>query len=911
MKNHVFLNAQRSLRLVVLLILTLGFSSVALAEQPEETWVTMGRDFFDALVKTRGVVSTAMPPKAIASEGDVVLTRIKTRDLMSLSEFGHDRFHRCSGYIAHKTEADGREAMRGANNLFTKIAPSDFTISHQSTVNGLLPNLNKTNILNTIDHLSNNYTNRYYQYASGQQSALWIRDLWAGYAGSRSDVTVQTYTHSFTQPSVIMTIQGNSLASEIVVLGGHLDSIRSGGMSTSTVAPGADDNASGIATISEVIRVLMADGWVPDRTIKFMGYAAEEVGLVGSGEIAADAQSAGDDVVAVMQLDMTNYNGSVEDISFISDNTNADLTTFTQSLVDEYQPSITYSSSACGYGCSDHASWHNRGYPAVMPFEARMGQHNNQIHTSNDTLSFLGNNADHALKFAKLGLSFVIETGLADGPQCTVNADCDDGLFCNGAETCNAGVCQAGSTPCPGQGCDEQNDVCTAGCLHDTDFESGANGWTTGNDSCTTGSFTVGTPDATTWQVGGGNPGQAFYTQPNPGGIGSADVDGGTCEALSPLVNANGASAVDISFDYFHGQRDAGDDSADGFTVEILNNGTVVDTVVSIGDVTTNPAWTNATTTINNPGNIQIRVRASDAPNGGDIVEGGIDNVSICPASGPPPGCSVNADCDDGLFCNGAETCNAGTCQAGTAPSCDDGISCTADSCNESTDSCDNVTNDSLCDNGLWCDGAETCSASLGCQSGTAPSCTNGCDEANDVCFPTGGGCTVDDDFEGGAPNWNNDPASTCTTGDYVTGNPTNPSGGYQIVGSHSGTTSIYTANNSTAGNADVDGGNCILTSPTWSVGNTSTLSVWYWHGQRDQGDDASGDFFRLEYSTNGGSSWNTLASNGDTTSNPSWAEATASIPGGSNVQIRVQCSDGAGPGDLVECGIDDVSICE
>jgi len=47
------------------------------------------------------------------------------------------------------------------------------------------------------------------------------------------------------------------------------------------------------------------------------------------------------------------------------------------------------------------------------------------------------------------------------GPECAVDADCDDGLFCNGVETCNAGSCVAGSDPCPGQGCDESGDVCT------------------------------------------------------------------------------------------------------------------------------------------------------------------------------------------------------------------------------------------------------------------------------------------------------------------------------------------------------------------------------------------------------------------------------------------------------------------
>ena len=43
---------------------------------------------------------------------------------------------------------------------------------------------------------------------------------------------------------------------------------------------------------------------------------------------------------------------------------------------------------------------------------------------------------------------------------CEINADCDDGLFCNGAETCDGGTCAAGADPCPGQDCDEANDIC-------------------------------------------------------------------------------------------------------------------------------------------------------------------------------------------------------------------------------------------------------------------------------------------------------------------------------------------------------------------------------------------------------------------------------------------------------------------
>ena len=80
---------------------------------------------------------------------------------------------------------------------------------------------------------------------------------------------------------MILTIQGTTFPSEVVVLGGHQDSI-AGSNCTTSRSPGADDDASGIATLSEVIRAAMALGYQPERTVKFMAYAAEEVGLRGS-----------------------------------------------------------------------------------------------------------------------------------------------------------------------------------------------------------------------------------------------------------------------------------------------------------------------------------------------------------------------------------------------------------------------------------------------------------------------------------------------------------------------------------------------------------------------------------------------------------------------------------------------------
>jgi hypothetical protein len=85
-------------------------------------------------------------------------------------------------------------------------------------------------------------------------------------------------------------------------------------------------------------------------------------------------------------------------------------------------------------------------------------------------------------------------------------------------------------------------------------------------------------------------------------------------------------------------------------------------------------------------------------------------------------------------------------CLAGTPVACGDSVACTVDSCNELTDTCDNATNDGLCDNGVFCDGAETCSASVGCQVGASPCGALVCDEPNDICIEcfTAVDCTDD-----------------------------------------------------------------------------------------------------------------------------------------------------------------------
>ena len=352
----------------------------------------------------------------------LVIAETRAHQLPELAEHVHRNERRCGGFFAFATRAEAEAFIRNDRSAqaIRRTLLADYTIDNQATVDPWLPQVSGQNIYDTIDHLQG-YTNRYYASATGKSSAEWIRDTWQALGNGRSDVSAELFScdSCSTQPSVILTVQGTELPGEVVVLGAHLDSINQSGGGTDQVAPGADDDASGIATLTEVIRIALAEGWKPKRTVKFMGYAAEEVGLRGSNAIATAFSDAGTNVVGVLQLDMTNYKvGAVEDMQLVTDYSNADLKTFFTQLFDEYLApmGLTRGTYTCGYGCSDHASWTSAGYPAAMMFEAGSSSgYNPYIHTEDDTLANMGDTAQHSVKFAQFGLAFLGELAKTDG----------------------------------------------------------------------------------------------------------------------------------------------------------------------------------------------------------------------------------------------------------------------------------------------------------------------------------------------------------------------------------------------------------------------------------------------------------------------------------------------------------------
>ncbi|MDR2206380.1 MAG: M20/M25/M40 family metallo-hydrolase [Flavobacteriaceae bacterium] len=318
------------------------------------------------------------------------------------------------GYIF---KANKENALQAINFIKTENKVLNFSITEDVLVNQAINMVNTENIKNHIQILEN-YGTRRENTAEGTQASNDLKTKWENMivASGRTDISVRLVNHVSTpMPSVVLTITGTSFPDEYVIVGGHLDSF-----SNVSQAPGADDDASGIATITEMFRILLDMNFKPQRTVEFMAYAAEEVGLVGSSEIASDYSANSKNVISVLQLDMTNYKGSSKDIYLATDPlyVSNDLNLFLIELMTHYNSSgthtFTYGNTLCSYGCSDHASWAAQGYDAAFPFESAFGQHDPNIHTAGDTLAFMGNNVNHSAKFAKLGLEYIIESAKSE-----------------------------------------------------------------------------------------------------------------------------------------------------------------------------------------------------------------------------------------------------------------------------------------------------------------------------------------------------------------------------------------------------------------------------------------------------------------------------------------------------------------
>jgi hypothetical protein len=232
------------------------------------------------------------------------------------------------------------------------------------------------------------------RYKQTPQHAAVAETLFAFFQGLGLD----TELHTFTQPggadrymdahNVVATQPGVVRPDSIVVLCAHYDSYSENYM---VYAPGADDNATGVAAVQAAAEILSQHQF--EYTIRYICFASEEYGGWGAGNYVRRAKMAGDKILGALNYDMIGFRSKGGDIR-LEVEANEPSTWLGQAVVSAAQ---LYTNRKCrlhitDIGWSDNASFWRSGYAALNheeEWEWDSPDFNPYWHTTSDVMTYV------------------------------------------------------------------------------------------------------------------------------------------------------------------------------------------------------------------------------------------------------------------------------------------------------------------------------------------------------------------------------------------------------------------------------------------------------------------------------------------------------------------------------------------
>lgn len=328
-----------------------------------------------------------------------------------------------AGLVHEHTHLCGSIEVLDLNLNLTELGNADSpkvpTTTKSGSIAQLIDKVSASNMQSTVTTLQS-LGSRYHASTSPNASSDLLKTSWQSLL--LTGATISQLDHSASkdtsQKSLVVRIPAAQTSSDTVILGAHLDSIN---RSDQTNAPGADDNATGIAALTEILRILKESSATFSRNVEIHAYAAEEVGLLGSADLASQYATAGKNISAMLQMDMIGYStiSSDQTIHLVTTDTSPVLTRHLKDYIATYQLG-TMQTGTLAAGTSDHKSWTNLGYHAAFAFE-NPTDYNHAIHSSSDTLDRL--DFSLATRFTKLALAFLAhEAGLISAVTDTTSA---------------------------------------------------------------------------------------------------------------------------------------------------------------------------------------------------------------------------------------------------------------------------------------------------------------------------------------------------------------------------------------------------------------------------------------------------------------------------------------------------------
>jgi hypothetical protein len=179
-----------------------------------------------------------------------------------------------------------------------------------------------------------------------------------------TDVQYDPYTFGSTSArNVVATLPGVETPGHVIVLGAHLDSTSP---QSSTLAPGANDNASGVAGLLLAAQILR--GYSFRSTIRFIAFTGEEQGIYGSAHYADAALARGDSIDAAVIYDMIAWHNALFQIDIEGEPAWLPVMNVMNDACARYT-SLATQIKLSSWG-SDHVSFQDDGYPSFLAIES-------------------------------------------------------------------------------------------------------------------------------------------------------------------------------------------------------------------------------------------------------------------------------------------------------------------------------------------------------------------------------------------------------------------------------------------------------------------------------------------------------------------------------------------------------------
>ncbi len=280
-----------------------------------------------------------------------------------------------------------------ANTTDVETSQSTFSIKHDVLAD-LFGGVSDTSIASSVRRLEA-FGGRFASGSNVDTVASWIAGHFVRLGVA--DVVADTFLAAGkVQKNIVATIPGRTAGSGEIIVGAHHDSY--GG-------PGADDNASGTAAVLEMAKVIIESGYKPRATLRFITFAAEELGLIGSQNYATKAKAAGRNILLMQNYDMIGYyntnraDRAVYVVWYPGAQAEASLDSALKCKYTSLTPIVTTQYA----WQSDSWSFYEKGYKAVFNIEAEL---NPRYHSSGDSSIYM--DFTYATEIVKSGLALLL-----------------------------------------------------------------------------------------------------------------------------------------------------------------------------------------------------------------------------------------------------------------------------------------------------------------------------------------------------------------------------------------------------------------------------------------------------------------------------------------------------------------------